>query len=84
MKTITCYGQVNNGNWCQETYESATRVAGQRVKQLRAAGFNAVSGSLGPQVTGVGVVRLTQVHILPGSNPDTFGLPTENWMLTRI
>jgi ribosomal protein S19E (S16A) len=84
MKAINCYGRVNNGNWAQETYESASRDAGRRVKQLRAAGYVAVSGSLGAQVTSVGVVKLTQVDIRPGSHADTFGLPEDNWTLTRI
>lgn len=78
---MTCYGQVNQGSWCQEHYESASRDAGRRVHQLRKAGFLAKSSPMGPQVTRVGVVRMTTVNIAPGSNPDTFGLPKDGWKL---
>lgn len=72
---MTCYGRVNDGRWAQESYETASRDAGRRAKQLRAAGYGVVVGSLGPQVTGVGVVRMTMVTIMPGTHEDTFGLP---------
>ena len=81
---MTCLGQVNHGAWCQETYETASRDAGRRVRQLRKAGYAAYSGSMGPQVTRVGTVRLTQVDIRPGNHADTFELPTEGWKLERI
>jgi len=71
---IAC-SQVNNGRWCQESYETATRDAGKRAKQLRQLGYQVTVGAMGPQVTPVGVIKLTMVDIRPGSHADTFGLP---------
>ena len=68
---IRCYGQVSGPGWTQETYESASRDAGRRVRQLRAAGFHAASGSMGKQVTNVGTVAMTMVHV----NADACDLP---------
>ncbi len=70
-----CMGQVNQGSWCQETYESASRTAGQRAKQLRALGYQVTVASLGPQVTPLGTLKATMVDIRPGAHADTFGLP---------
>lgn len=81
---MICYGQVNHGSWCQETYESASRDAGRRARQLRKAGYRVTVGTLGPCVTPVGIVRLSQVDIRPGNKFDTFGLPEENWRLERL
>ena len=78
-QTVTCYGQVNNGLWCQEWYETATQDAGRRARQLRKAGYHATSEAMGSQVTSVGRVRMSLVTIRPGSNPDTFDLPTDKW-----
>lgn len=72
---LVCCGQVNNGNWCQETYETASRYAAKRAKQLRAAGYVVRVQSMGSQVTPLGLLKLTCVDIRPGSNPDTFYLP---------
>lgn len=76
---MICYLQVNTGHWCQEAYETASRDTGRRVRQLRRAGYNAVSSPMGLQVTRVGTVKLTIVTITPGGHSDTHGLPTENW-----
>jgi len=84
MKTTIAYSQTNTGRWCQETYDTASRHAGIRSRQLRKAGYKAHSSAMGPQVTGVGLVKLTLVSIEPGSNSDTFDLPEENWELERI
>lgn len=71
-----CYGQVNTGNWCQETYESASRDAARRARILRKAGYIVTVIPMGPQVTRVGVVNLTMVDIRPGKGmADTFYLP---------
>jgi hypothetical protein len=67
--------QVNNGRWCQETYETASKDAGKRAKQLRLLGYVVSVSALGPQVTPVGVIKLTLVDIQPGRHADTFGLP---------
>ena len=72
---MICYGQVNQGRWATEVYETAARQAGNRAKILRQAGFGVVVSQMGPQVTGVGIVRLTMLHISPGEHRDTSGLP---------
>lgn len=73
---MTCYGQTNDGRWCQEIYETASRDAGCRARVLRKAGYAVSVGSMGRQITGVGAVNLALVNIMPGANEDTFGLPT--------
>ena len=72
---MKCYGQINQGNWCQETYETASRDAGRRARQLRKSGFQAHAGVMGSQVTSVGMVKLTMLTILPGSHSDTLDIP---------
>ena len=74
-KAITCYGQVNAGRWCQEHYETASRNAAQRAKELRAAGYFVTVSSLGTQVTNVGYVKMTMVDVRPGRHADTCELP---------
>ena len=76
---MKCYGQVNSGTWCQETYETISKDAGKRTRQLRTAGYQAFSAVLGPQVTPVGTVKMTLVTIRPGGHADTYGLPIEGW-----
>jgi hypothetical protein len=74
-KVLKCMGRTNTGNWAQETYETASRDAGRRSRQLRKLGYLVTVGSLGPQVTPLGTIKTTLVNILPGSKPDTFYLP---------
>jgi hypothetical protein len=66
---------VNAGRWCQETYETATRDAAKRARQLRALGYMVSVVGIGPQVTPVGVIRMTLVDVRPGAHADTLGLP---------
>jgi hypothetical protein len=73
--TMTCIERVNEGSWCQETYETATRDAGRRARQLRQAGYQASVVRLGYQITAVGRVALSLVNIRPGEHNNTFGLP---------
>jgi len=72
---IECVGQVNNGRWCQETYETGSGDAGRRARQLRKMGYDVVTSAMGLQVTRVGMVKLTLVDIRPGQNVDTCVLP---------
>ncbi len=72
---IECCNQVNNGSWCQESYETASRHAAKRAKELRAKGYKVVVFGMGSQVTPLGYLKLTMVDIRPGTNQDTFGLP---------
>ena len=81
---ITCLCAVNTGNWCQESYETASRDAGRRARQLRRAGYEVRVEGMGLQVTRLGSLKLTLVDVRPGANADTHGLPAENWRLERI
>ena len=76
---MTCYGQTNSGNWCQEMYETSTRDAGRRARQLRRAGYHVTVAPLGPQVTSMGWIKMTMVDVRPGCHRDTFDLPQEGW-----
>lgn len=75
MNEVRCHFRVNQGHWCQEHYETASRDAGRRARGLRKAGYDVRVSSLGPQVTEVGVIKMTMVDIRPGANADTFGIP---------
>jgi hypothetical protein len=74
-QVLLACSQVNNGRFCQETYETPFRDAARRARQLRLAGYQVAVGPMGPQVTPVGVVKLTLVDIRPGTHADTFNLP---------
>ena len=77
--TMRCYGQINTGKWCQEMYETSTKDAGKRARQLRKAGYQVFSSTLGSQVTSVGVVTMSMLTIRAGEHADTCALPTEGW-----
>jgi hypothetical protein len=66
MNEIICYGIYGNSTR-QEYYETRSRDAGRRARQLRKLGYRVTTGSIGPQVTKVGIVNLTSVNIY---NPD--------------
>jgi hypothetical protein len=72
---MSCLLQVNTGNWCQESYETSSRYAAKRARQLRKMGFVVTVSGMGLQVTSVGRVKLTMIDIRPGQNQDTFYLP---------
>ena len=72
---MTRLSSTNTGRFSQETYETASRNAAKRSRQLRRLGYQVAVGPMGPQVTPLGIVKMTMVHILPGSNADTFCLP---------
>ena len=83
-REVTCYGQTNNGLQCQEVYDTTSRDARRRARQLRQTGYRVIVCTASPQVTTVGIVRLTMLHILPGGHADTCDLPTTGWRLERI
>jgi len=62
-KGITCYGQYHSAGNTQEWYDTASRDAARRTRELRKAGFRCVSQAVGSQVTPVGVVKMTLVSI---------------------
>ena len=82
-RTMRCYGQINTGEWCQEMYETSTKDAGERARQLRKAGYHVFNSALGPQVTSVGVVTMSMLTIRAGEHVDTCALPTEGWSHRR-
>jgi hypothetical protein len=63
MSDITCYLQVRGRNSIQETYETASRHAAKRARQLRKVGYRCVASALGLQVTAVGLIKLTVLTI---------------------
>ena len=60
---VTCYGITRGADWQQEMYETASRHAGRRARQLRKAGHRVSVGALGWQVTRVGRVKMTMLTI---------------------
>jgi len=74
---MRCYGQTNGFEWTQEMYETASRDAGRRARQLRKAGYRATVCPMGFQVTGVGIVRMTMVDIR-GTSEQIMSLPPVN------
>jgi hypothetical protein len=60
-KTPVCFLQIPFGDHVQETYETASGHAAMRARQLRKAGFRAFVESMGSQVTGVGLLKLSLV-----------------------
>jgi hypothetical protein len=58
-ETPICYGQTFFHGHVQEFYETASKHAGIRARNLRKAGFNVRTAALGYQVTSVGTVKMT-------------------------
>jgi len=63
-KTITCYGRSSGRGSTQEWYETASRDAGRRARQLRKLGYTVTVSGMGTQVTRVGLVKMTLLTIL--------------------
>ena len=63
MKTPVCYLLVRTRNSQQEHYETAANDARTRARELRKLGFRVSVSPLGPQVTSVGIVRMTLLTI---------------------
>jgi hypothetical protein len=57
-----CYGQTFFRGFVQEFYETASKHAGIRARNLRKAGFNVRTAPLGYQVTSVGAVKMTLLN----------------------
>ena len=66
---MICYGQYGNQEW----YESASGDARRRAAALRKDGFRVFASSMGPQVTPVGLVKMTLLTI---DNPDRREVPS--------
>lgn len=64
MREIKCYGQTGTTTWTQEKYETASGDAKRRAQELRKAGFLVITASLGPQITTVGLVKISLVTVL--------------------
>lgn len=77
--TPTCYGRVLTRHCCDEWYETATRDAAKRARELRKLGFRVLVSGMGSQVTNVGLVNMTLVSILH----DGVNFPPEPAKLVR-
>ncbi len=64
-------GIVNQGTWCQESWETSSNQARVRAQELRSEGYHVTVGSMGMQVTQHGAMKLTMIDISPGRNWDT-------------
>jgi hypothetical protein len=49
--------------WVQETYETASKHAAIRAKELRAAGYQVTTAALGLQRTSLGLIKMTMLDI---------------------
>lgn len=65
---------VNTGKVCQISVETGAPGIKTAAAILRRQGFAVVCVPLGLQVTQFGTVRMTMLHIEPGSNQDTQGV----------
>ena len=72
---MKCLLQVNHGLWAQESYSASSGDARRRAAELRRAGYAVTVYPIGPQVTRLGLLRLSMVDIRPGRHADTCGLP---------
>lgn len=61
----------------QEHYESASRAAGKRARQLRKLGLKVIVSPLGSQVTSVGTVNMTMLTVSTADfrSPEPSDLP---------
>ena len=67
---VICYGLYRTNNYQTEWYETASRDAGKRARDLRKLGFKVTCDStFPPQVTSVGKVKMTILTIhYPGDS----------------
>lgn len=72
---ITCYDQVNHGDWCMEHYETASRDAHRRLVALRKAGYEVKVSKPAEMPKGDGTVKMTRLIINPGIWADTLNIP---------
>src|SRR5713226_7846704 len=66
MNEPICFVQTIGPGWTQESYETASRHAVERSKQLRLLVFTVTVSALGLQVTGVGLLKMSMVTINAG------------------
>jgi len=66
---MTCYQRVSGNGWTQEWYETASRDAGKRARELRKEGYRVAVSGMGSQVTNVGRVNMTLVDIRSENEP---------------
>ena len=71
----SCLSSVGTPTWRQESYETQSGHARRRAKELRKAGYDVKIGSLGAQITPVGLAKITMVTIRPGTHSDLDNLP---------
>ncbi len=75
MTDLRCYSQTGTYRWSQEWYETSSRDAQRRARELRALGYIARCASGGFQITEVGRIKMTLISIGPGQHEDLADLP---------
>ena len=60
---MTCYGRTGTHSWTQEWYETRSRDAGRRARELRRQGYSPATAAMGMQVTPVGRVKMSLVSV---------------------
>ena len=60
---IKCYGRVAGRGFVNEWYETASRHASRRARDLRKLGFQVTVESMGSQVTPIGLVWMTLLSV---------------------
>lgn len=63
---------VNEGRWCQATVSTGATGIRTAASILRREGYQVSVGSMGNQVTRLGVLKMSMINVRPGTNPDTF------------
>lgn len=63
MSDVKCYSRVSGRGFTQEWYETASRHAGRRARQLRKLGYSVSVEAMGPQLTDVGYVKMSLLSI---------------------
>jgi len=69
---MTCHLRVGRQEW----YETASRDAGRRARQLRELGFSVSVCGMGSQVTSVGRVNMTLLTVHDGDMDSIPSVPT--------
>jgi hypothetical protein len=68
-----CLHRSSGRNWAQESYETSSRGAGRRARELRKLGYRVSVSGMGPQITDMGWITLTLVSI--DTTPEAPELP---------
>jgi len=75
MNESATFSMVNDGRWCQITFDTGNPGIRRATKWLRNNGYIAVTSNMGYQITEMGSLKLTMITIKPGIHSDTFYVP---------